>query len=263
MCTNYEQGSLSELLRTAKAASSGSVERRDVVREILRSKKLRAELFQLATKKSQDKRQICLSRKIRNEIIWLMQESDSISFGISVDPEIYQEALARTWEWFGKNFESYQPERASFVTWFNMKLRFMVIDVQYEVAEERKKRQLPFSDEETGTTVDPINLISDMRQDTELSAEFGYLIEQIWNWLQKQKRPLSRKFISRCPQANCYDILSKYLPRRDPESKSWRMGDTFTEIAESLDVSQSDIMRCFRDKCWPELRNFVKSQGLY
>lgn len=259
MCDDYRNYSLNQLLRMAKAASSGSEARRRIAREILKQKELRAELFQLANSNNLKQR-----LKSRNDIVWLMQESGNITAcNSTIGLEVYQEALARTWEWFGRNFEKYQPARASFVTWFNIKLRFTIIDVQYEVNEENKRKQSPFSDKETGEVIDPINLLSDIRQDPELAAEFSHLVEQLRKWLQQQKRPLSRKVISQHSSANCYDILLQYLPQRDSETELWRMGNTFTEIADSLEVPLSDIMRCFRDKCWPAMKSFAQSQGLY
>lgn len=263
MGDDYEKSSLSERLRMAKQAPPASEERMNMVRKILKSQAMRAELFQLATQQSEDEHQKKLSRKTRNEIIWLMQESRNIGRGVSAEPEIYQEALARTWEWFGNNFERYQPERASFVTWFNRTLRFRIIDVQYEVQRANQLKQQPLSDEETGEVMDPINLISDARQDPELSAELSNLVEQIRIWLEQQKRPLSRKLVSGRPEANCYILLSWYLPRRDSEHEPWQVGRTFTEISNLLEIPVADIQRGFRDKCWPALRSFVESQGLY
>ena len=263
MCINDENDSLSKLLETVKRTPSRSERRRSMAREILRSEELRTELFQLATVEPRDRQSMEKRRRYRNVIVWLMQESGGIYRGFGVKPEVYQEAVARTWEWFGKNFDKYQPNRASFVTWFNIRLHFWIVDVRLEEAQERRERQFPSLDKETGAVIEPLNLVSDPKQDPELLVEFNYLIEELQTWLRRKKRSLSRRCISRCRQANCYNILLRYLPVRNTANGCGRMGMTLTEIANSLEVAESDIKRCFRDKCWPELKGFLSKQGYY
>lgn len=280
MCNDYEKYSLPELISMARKASSGSAERKDAARAILKDKAHRARLFQIAT--TQDRgRQL----KARNDIIWLMQESGNINgfpsyrenmsserpgkvwmiqgseHSYSVEFFIYEEALVRTWAWFGKSFDKYQPASASPVSWFNRTLKFRIIDVQNEVAEEQKNRQQGKFDEEAGTFLDPLDLLTDLKQDPESTTIHVELIKSANVWLNQKQKSLARKYVPGNPHANCYVILLKRLPKIDPEGGSVIPGDTFHEISKSLNVEEPAARRCFRDKCWPQFKTFLDEQG--
>jgi len=264
----------------ARKAPSGSAERKDVARAILKDKAHRARLFQIATTQDTIRR-----LKARNDIIWLMQESKSINgfpsyrenlssdkpgkvwmiqgskHTYSVEFSIYEEALVRTWAWFGQTFEKYDPERASPVAWFNMTLKFRIIDVQNEETEELRNREYEKFDEETGTFLDPLDLEADLKQDPESTTIHIELIKSANVWLNQKQKSLTRKCVAGNPHANCYVILLKRLPEIDPENGSVMPGKTFQEIAEGLNTPESAVRRCFRDKCWPQFKDFLDEQG--
>lgn len=226
-----------------------------------------------------------MQRKARNDMIWLMQESGNINgfpsyrenmsserpgkvwmiqgskHTYAVEFSIYEEALTRTWEWFGKAFEKYDPERASPVGWFNMKLRFHIIEVQNEVTKEQKNRDHGKLDKEMGVYLDPLDLLTDPKQDPESRAICIELIKSANVWLNQKQMFLIRKCVPGNPHANCHVILQQRLPRIDPEDGSVIFGESFHEISKSLNVEESAARRCFRDKCWPQLRSFLDEQG--
>ena len=256
MCSDYEHASLLDLLLLAKQAPSGSVERRRLARCILRSIPLRAELFQLAMSEHMEQR-----LKVRNDVVWLMQGSSNIWKGYSDHPnqvDIYEEALARTWEWFGKNFCKYQPERASFVGWFNMKLKFISIEVYHEFKDDRSNRESSSVDKETGDELHPLDRLADPDQDPEALVLLSQVLVHIHAWLEEKKRLLCRLCIARYPSANCYVILSMRLPTVDVKTNTLTLGKNLSDIALSLGIPKSDISRCFYKKCLPELVTFLK-----
>ena len=259
MDSDFDESGLLNLIRAAKNAPSGSKERRGIVRKILNSVCMRTLLFQLACNKRNPNQRMNW-RIWRNTVVWLMQESGTITIGVDQEEEVYEEALAQTWEWFGKKFENYQPERASFVTWFNRKLYFKQKDVYAQWIEERASHQPSSIDLEINIPMDPFNLIPDSSQDPGLSAWFDQMMEAIAKWIEQQRGPLTRCHISNHPHANCYVIFSKWLPKKDVETSRWEPGCSLDEIAEELEVEPSALKRCFRQRCWPKLWEFLSGQ---
>jgi len=68
-------------------------------------------------------------------IVDVMKCSRLIWRGGMVSPQVYDEAIAQTWVWFLDRLPTYDPERASFTTWFNNKLKWMIL--------EESRRALP------------------------------------------------------------------------------------------------------------------------
>lgn len=261
MCGDFDERGLLELVRAARYAPQGSTERRGIVRKILNSVCMRTLLFQLAC--GNEANQLANWRTWRNTVVWLMQESGTITIGVHHDKEVYEEALARTWEWFGKKFETYKPERASFVVWFNRKLYFILKDVYIDQSNIELPRKLPSIDLETGRPIDPFNLIPDLKQDSDLSAWFEQIMEAIEDWLRQKRGPLTRCHVQNFPHASCYVIIPKWLPQKDAETKRWKPGCSLDEIAKELEVEPSAIKQCFRKKCWPRLREFLDTQDCF
>ncbi|MEM6597936.1 MAG: hypothetical protein AAF635_07175 [Cyanobacteria bacterium P01_C01_bin.69] len=68
-------------------------------------------------------------------IVDVMKCSGLIWRGGLVAAQVYDEALSRTWVWFVDKLPTYDPQRASFTTWFNNKLKWMIL--------EESRRALP------------------------------------------------------------------------------------------------------------------------
>lgn len=127
---NHSDSSLQAWLEKALVSSAQQREllrQPEILREILNSIPHRRWLYQVARQTNDRNRAL----KARSLIILIMQYSNNIWRG-NTAPEDYEEALARTWKWFSEHFHNYDPEKGSFVTWFNNKLGFMILDIEIE-----------------------------------------------------------------------------------------------------------------------------------
>ena len=131
------------------------LQQREKLQVMINHKAVRRWLFEQACQTHNAVR----SRKTRLLIVRILQSSNQIwRGGGGVLPEHYEEAIARTWEWFSNNLESYDSERASFVHWFNHHLNWRIIDIQREMTQAQQRRQQPFVGE-SGETLDPLENI--------------------------------------------------------------------------------------------------------
>jgi hypothetical protein len=238
--------------------SSGS-EQIILIRKILNSETLRTALFHLAIDQVPGEK-VSIRRNYRNHIVWLMQESKRIwkEGKLVYGEEIYSEAEARTWAWFSQNLEKYRPDRASFVTWFNMKLKFVTKDVAREIAKGPKQFEFEANSEQD--YLELIEKIPDPYQDPEFSILFRQLIDQIRLWLAKEKALICQRCVPRHPEANCHAILEKYLPRNNPDTQVVESGLTFTELAHELKIEEPILRRCYREKCLPMLKTYLEKE---
>ena len=74
--------------------------------------------------------QACLSEghEACSLVVDMMKCSRAIWRGGLVSAQVYDEAIARTWVWFIDQLLFYDPEKASFTTWFNTKLKWMILE---------------------------------------------------------------------------------------------------------------------------------------
>ncbi|MEM9163447.1 MAG: hypothetical protein AAGC54_10310, partial [Cyanobacteria bacterium P01_F01_bin.4] len=139
-------------------------------------------------------------------IISLMKASGMIWRGGLISPEIYDEAHSRTWEWFLKRLHTYDPSRASFTTWFNNKLKWIIQDLI-----RGKIGELPlYPDEENWN--DPPAPAPDQWHET---------VED-WFELVKNDLRLSSVRMQNHPHVNCQAVLIELLTvLRDPREFEW------------------------------------------
>ncbi|NJO39206.1 MAG: hypothetical protein HC865_00525 [Cyanobacteria bacterium RU_5_0] len=161
-------------------------------------------------------------------IIAVMQSSRLIWRGGKISPDVYSESLSRTWVWFMEHLQTYDPEKASFVTWFNQKLVWMIQDVIRELS--------PIDD-----------------QDKERIYQIGPFPdrwdETIQEWLELvQNHPhLFRNCRSqRSPHVNCQVLLIQILTvLRNSEEFSWKA------IAQDYEVEPSALRKFCKRRCFP------------
>ena len=75
-------------------------------------------------------------------IVDVMKCSRLIWRGGLVSAQVYEEALAKTWVWFLDKLPNYEPEKASFTTWFNNKLKWMILEEGRQVLPPLNKTEL-------------------------------------------------------------------------------------------------------------------------
>lgn len=249
MCDEHEQHNLQDLLNQALSSAGG--EQKTVIRQIFNSTALRTELFQLALAQVTGQK-VSTRRNYRNHIFWLMEKSGNIWQGLSYDREIYFEALSQTQEWFSKNLERYQPERASFTTWFNMKLKYVIKDVSQAIGKNRGE----LDDSEFGI----FDTEEDKTQNPDAAAYFNQFIEQIHLWMNREKKALCQRCVPQHPEINCYVILEKRLPIKNPDTQLWEPELSFSDLAKIFQVDEPVLRRCYREKCLPMLKRYLTEE---
>ncbi|MBW4661691.1 MAG: hypothetical protein KME15_23725 [Drouetiella hepatica Uher 2000/2452] len=184
------------------------------------------------------------AKKARLLIVRILQSSNQIWRGgsSSVLPEYYEEALTRTWEWFSNNLESYDPERASFVSWFNHHLKWRIIDVQREMTQAQQRREHPFVTE-SGEVIDPLEIVpapdADRWQET----------IHIWLELVQNDDVLHSCRMRNAPHVNGQDLLTQIL------QKLHELGEfSWEAIAQTYDVDPSSLKKFCRIRCFPRFR---------
>lgn len=156
-----------------------------------------------------------------------------------MSPDVYEEALARTWVWFGENFHRYDPEQASFVTWFNNKLKWVIREVIREQTVEQSRR------------------ISDRKDsDSEAIALADFLPapaldrweETLEEWIDLVQQD-SGKQLRNCrmrdyPQINCQTLLLRVLTAiRDSGKVPW------DNLAQEIEVDRTALISFCRSRC--------------
>jgi hypothetical protein len=219
---------------------------KEPIRTIFNDVPMRTRLFERVKQAPQGQQP-----RMKNLFFWLMQESDLLENRAKHPEEVFQEALARTWEYFIKNFNDYAPERASPTTWFKGKLEFSIVDV-YRVLGRDKNL----------TT----RLIPYVQQDSNDSQIHEELLKRIYQYLMDNKDDLKRKRMSKYPQVDCYLLFNQRLPRQDTYSDEFLEGESWDKILERLGLAQGrdlrqELSRFYRRQCLPCLRKFLEEQG--
>lgn len=187
--------------------------------------------------------------KARLLIIRIVQSPTLIWHGgdRTLSPEIYEEALARTQEWFSRNFDRYVPESASFVTWFNNQLKWKIADVQKEIARDQKLREPPQSSD--GELFDPLDLIP--------APDPDRWQETIQNWLAliQNDSALRSCRMQNSPHVNGQILLTQILQELyDSGEFSWEA------IAQTHNVDSSMLRRFCRTRCFPHFKRLWSKQ---
>ncbi|MBW4555340.1 MAG: hypothetical protein KME59_05265 [Trichormus sp. ATA11-4-KO1] len=175
--------------------------------------------------------------QVKTFIITMMTSSRLIWCGNRISPDVYSEALSRTWVWFLEDFcQRYNPEKASFVTWFNQKLRWMILDVIRERAKEEKNRLRLPPDREDNEWIYPPPLPP--------------LKQTIKEWLELvQNNPhlLKNCQMQKHPHVNCQIVLTQILiVLRDSETEKF----SWDTIAQNYGVAASSLKRFCRTRCF-------------
>lgn len=172
-------------------------------------------------------------------IITMMKCSRLIWRGsVGISPDIYDEALSRTWEWFVNNIhQSYNPEKSSFITWFNQKLRFLMIDILREKArEEQKIQQL----EPDNYNFYPVAPEPDCWRAT---------IQQWLELVENNPRILRQCRMQKHPVVNCQCLLRDILQMLySSEQFSWEF------IAEKYGVEAPQLKRFCQTRCFDSFK---------
>ncbi|BAY21005.1 hypothetical protein NIES2100_07500 [Calothrix sp. NIES-2100] len=238
MCSDFSDSSVISLLQAALSnsmARSRLLQQQKTLQEIINDLPARQWLFE----------QLCQAdnpNQVKDFIITMMKSSRLIWNGARISPDIYSEALSRTWIWFMENLGKYNPEKASFVTWFNQKLRWTIQDVIREQADEERRRLTPTQEEDREWIYPP-------------APEPDRWYETIQEWrelVQNYPHIFKDCRMQSHPHVNCQVLLMHILNvLQDSGEFSWNA------IAQEYAVEATALRRFCRTRCFPRLRQLL------
>ncbi|MEL6554402.1 MAG: hypothetical protein AAFQ63_13180 [Cyanobacteria bacterium J06621_11] len=100
------------------------LQQRSLLNDILKNISARRLLHEQATSAAT----LSERRKALALIVDIMKASRRIWRGGAISTQVYDEAIARNWDWFCAQISTYDPEKASFVTWFNARLKWRILE---------------------------------------------------------------------------------------------------------------------------------------
>ncbi|MEA5598395.1 sigma-70 family RNA polymerase sigma factor [Rivularia sp. UHCC 0363] len=211
---------------------------------MIHSENLNQQLNQLATEVCQHPKGSLKCQRLLNQLIYQMQQSGKIWKGNDIREQYYEDALQQTWFWFCKNIHNYDASQANVITWFNVHLKYRLLDVRREIAEEEKTKATNLKYEESNP-IDPIdNLPAPDKPQP--------ILEETLEWIETQGSELRRLHVRSFPHINCQELLKSKLP---PDAKTWR------ELAEKFGKRESTLNHFYHHKCFPCLLAFGRAQG--
>lgn len=179
-----------------------------------------------------------------NPLIYAMQQSGKIwRGGGSIDLDGYEEALQKTWLYFCKNIDAYDPDKAQVLTWFNNYLRYRIKDYNIEQWEEAKRRMSSRETSEPGEFGDLIERIPDR-------GDIPPILEQVRGWLETEPLLLTIHLRQR-PDVHCQMLLLRRLPPETP----WKA------LSQEFKVPIPTLSNFYQQRCFPHLRDWGMKQG--
>jgi hypothetical protein len=257
-----------------------SLESFQVRREVLRQEERLMQFVNCVLARRRLKERACqnLDRrravKARNFIVEIMQYSHRIWRGGSPPPPpgIYEEALVRSWEWFSQNLCSYEPERSSFITWFNYNLNFRILDV---TREQQTKAARQYQPPETGEAhFDLLERLLErlLENPTAVSNDGALLIDQfvaqpIDASLQMDKLiELVQLDLGRTLR-NCYMQQHIHVTCQRLILRIWETIDIspsirWNQLAGEFKVDREQLRQFYRNRCRPCFEKFLRDNKI-
>lgn len=249
MCNKFSTLPLIGLLEAAlnnPIEKSKLLQQPENIRKIMNNIPARQWLFEQAYQINDLNR----AKQTKDFIIAMMKSSRLIWYG-GISPDVYDEALSRTWVWFVEDFGEYNPDLASFVTWFNQKLKWKIQDVIREIAEKRKLLSRLKKDEEIRVSTN-FPVIKEKECIDPPAPEPNHWHETIQKWLELvQGTPRLRDCrMQNHPHVNCQVLLIYILEvLRNSGEFSWNA------IAQNYEVEQSALRRFCKTQCFSGSKN--------
>lgn len=203
--------------------------------------------------------------KARSFIVEIMQKSGGIWRGGNPPPppDIYEEALVRSWEWFSEQLCSYEPERASFITWFNQNLRYKILDVTRKQQTEEDRRYQPPETKDDTFDLDLWDRIPiDKLPERILPSDLEYasiLYEQLIELVKRDiGGTLHMCYMQQHIHVSCQRLILRILEMKaTPPSIPW------DQLAGEFEVAREQLRQFYRNKCRPCFKNFLMDNGIY
>ncbi|OUL18352.1 hypothetical protein BV378_35215 [Nostoc sp. RF31YmG] len=239
MCNNSPLIGLLQAALNNPIEMSRLLQQPEMLRKIMNNIPARQWLFEQACQ-TNDLNQ---AKRAKDLIINMMKSSRLIWQGRGISSDVYNEALPRTWIWFMEHFREYNPALASFVTWFNVRLRWMIQDVIRERAKEQGRRLNFLVNEEDNESIYPP------------APEPDRWHETIQEWLELVRN--NSHLLSNCrmqshPYINCQVLLIDILKvLGDSGEFSW------DDLAQKYGVELLALKRFWKTRCFPRFRELL------
>jgi len=153
--------------------------------------------------------------------------------------DCYENAIANTYDWFLKNWQRYDPQKASILSFFNGRLRYRLLDERIQIYRERAIRKFPPLDEE-GREIDLLDSIATPAGDVTL--------RDLVLTLELHKHELEKYRMKSRPKITAYRLTRHFLEENC----------TFRSIASRYSVSESALCQFWRRKCQPILQEILQ-----
>lgn len=160
----------------------------------------------------------------------------------------YADALQQTWLYFAKNIcTTYDPNRASIVTWLNRYLRYRHQDLVNQSL-TRQYQEIPIETESNGRD-------GSFTKVMEIPTwEYGSLslLKEIIEWVKTDAdRKLQSTHIQHRPDINCQTLILLRLPPETP----WKV------ISARFGVPIPTLSSFYRRNCIPYLQKLLNQSG--
>ncbi|MDX2243144.1 MAG: sigma-70 family RNA polymerase sigma factor [Leptolyngbyaceae cyanobacterium bins.302] len=158
----------------------------------------------------------------------------------------YPDALQQTWVYFVKNVcTTYDPNRASVVSWLNHYLRYRHLDLMRQ-ALKQQHHEVSIDAENNGENSSSLKL-----GDT-LTRDYGSLslLEEVTHWIEADDNDeLKHVHVKHRPDINCQTLILLRLPPETP----WK------DISAQYGVPIPTLNSFYRRNCIPYLQKLAAS----
>jgi hypothetical protein len=191
-------------------------------------------------------------KQVLTQFVAVVEDSGKLWRGAGGDRDLYAEALNENWLYLLQRIESYDPGRATVMTWINFYLKNRLKDVQM-ARQKSLNRKIDWGDE---TGLNPWETLPDPHSNPwatveEVSEQPGEnLLEIIDLWL-KADRSLRRMHVLDRPDINGAVVIADRLP----PPKRWK------QMAAELNAKPETLTNFYYKRCLPKLRSFLQSKG--
>jgi hypothetical protein len=190
-------------------------------------------------------------KQVLTRFVAVVEDSGKLWRGAGADLDLYAEALNENWLYLLQRIESYDPGRATVMTWINFYLKNRLKDVQM-ARQKTLDRKIDWGDQ-TGlnpweTLPDPCSNPWATLEEAEQPGE--NLLDLVELWL-KSDRSLRRMHVMDRPDISGAVVIADRLP----PPKRWK------QMAVDLNAKPETLTNFYYKRCLPKLRSFLQSKG--
>jgi hypothetical protein len=190
-------------------------------------------------------------KQVLTQFVAVVEDSGKLWRGAGADRDLYAEALNETWLYLLPRIASYDPGRATVMTWINFYLKNKLKDVQ--LARQKSWNQKIDWGDKNG--LNPWESLPDPHSNPWATVETveqpgENLLELVDLWL-KSDRSLRRMHVLERPDINGAVVIADRLP----PPKRWK------QMALELNAKPDTLINFYHKRCLPKLRSFLQSKG--